>query len=154
MIDATEWVGPYNDMALGLHEVARYYYYPGWHEPGSAMELSINLDAWAELSPDLQAIVETAARAANQDMLDEYTARNATALRTLQERHGIEPRPLPKSVLRELRRASEEVLAELVRSDPKARRIYEHLQRYAEDVYAYHRISEQAYLEARELPRR
>ncbi len=153
VIDATEWVGPYNDMALGLHEVARYYYYPGWHEPGSSMELSINTDAWAELPPDLQAIVEAAARVANQDMLDEYTVRNAASLRELRERHGIEPTPLPRSVLRALWHASVEVVAELARSDPKAERIYRHWKRYADDVYDYHRLSEQAYLEAREVAR-
>ena len=55
VIDATEWVGPYNDRAFGLHTVAEYYYYPGWHEPGATTELIINLEAWDMLQPDLQA---------------------------------------------------------------------------------------------------
>jgi TRAP-type mannitol/chloroaromatic compound transport system substrate-binding protein len=73
VIDAVEWVGPYNDRTLGLMEVAEYYYYPGWHEPGAMLEFTVNQDAFDRLSPDLQAIVEGAARATNQDMLDEFT---------------------------------------------------------------------------------
>jgi TRAP-type mannitol/chloroaromatic compound transport system substrate-binding protein len=49
VIDAVEWVGPYNDLALGLHEIAEYYYYPGWHEPGSMLEFIVNAEALASL---------------------------------------------------------------------------------------------------------
>src|SRR5690606_20144274 len=80
VIDAVEWVGPYNDMAFGLHRVARYYYYPGWQEPGAALELIVNKTAFESLPEDLQHIVTQAARAVNQDMLDEYTSRNNRAL--------------------------------------------------------------------------
>ena len=90
VIDATEWVGPYNDLAFGFHQVAKYYYYPGWHEPGPTLELIINKQAYASLPDDLQSIVEVAARAANQDMLDEYTARNNAALVELVETHGVQ----------------------------------------------------------------
>ncbi|HCO58926.1 MAG TPA: ABC transporter substrate-binding protein, partial [Porticoccaceae bacterium] len=79
VIDATEWVAPYNDLASGFHQVAKYYYYPGWHETGSTLEMIINKEAWESLPADLQAMVETASRAANQHMLDEYTARNNAA---------------------------------------------------------------------------
>ena len=92
VIDALEWVGPYNDRILGFHEVAKYYYYPGWHEPGSILEFIINKDSMAELPADLQAIVREAARASSQDMLDEYTARNNEALRELIEEHGVQLR--------------------------------------------------------------
>ena len=64
-IDAAEWVGPYNDVSLGLHKAARYYYYPGWHEPGPMLELIVNKDAWQTLPDDLQAIVELACQAIN-----------------------------------------------------------------------------------------
>jgi len=62
-IDATEWVGPYNDVSFGLHKAARYYYYPGWQEPGAGLECMINKDAWDSLPADLQAIVEIACQA-------------------------------------------------------------------------------------------
>jgi TRAP-type mannitol/chloroaromatic compound transport system substrate-binding protein len=89
VIDALEWVGPYNDLAFGFHEVARYYYYPGWHEPGSILEFVVNRDSFDALPKDLQAVVTYAARASNQDMLDEYTARNNAALRKLIDEHGV-----------------------------------------------------------------
>ena len=85
-IDATEWVGPYNDLALGFHDIAKYYYYPGWHEPGATIELIVNEEAFVQLPEDLQTIVEVASRAINQDMLDEFMARNNAALKTLSGR--------------------------------------------------------------------
>ena len=77
-IDATEWVSPYNDVAIGLHQAARYYYYPGWQEPGPTLECMINRDAWESLPEDLQAIVRVACQATTLDMISEFMARNAT----------------------------------------------------------------------------
>jgi len=151
VIDATEWVGPYNDRALGLHQIAKYYYYPGWHETGSMLEFIINKDAFEALAEDLQAIVTTAARAANQDMLDEYTARNNAALQDLVENHGVELRKLPDDVLIELHRASDEVIADLVANDPLAQKVYVSFRSFLDNVTAYHHISEQAYINARDL---
>jgi TRAP-type mannitol/chloroaromatic compound transport system substrate-binding protein len=155
VIDAAEWVGPYNDLALGLHEVAKYYYYPGWHEPGAMLEFLVNKDSLAALPPDLQAVVKIATRAANQDMLDEFTARNNSALRALVREHGVQLRRLPDDVLRALYQASEEVMQELVASDPLAAKVYASYKAFYDDVRAYHHISEQAYINARDvvLPR-
>lgn len=150
VIDATEWVAPYNDRALGLHEVARYYYYPGWHEPGPTLELIANTQALATLPPDLRAIVEVAARAVNQDMLDEYMARNNAALRQLVDEDGVQLRRIPDDVLQALKRASDEVIADLVARDPAAARIHASWKAFYDDVREHTRISEQAYLEARE----
>jgi TRAP-type mannitol/chloroaromatic compound transport system substrate-binding protein len=150
VIDAAEWVGPYNDLALGLHEVAKYYYYPGWHEPGAMLELIINKDSYEALPPDLQAIVTAAARAANQMMLDEFTARNNAALQELVDKHGVQLRQLPDDVMRALQRASEQTMQELVASDPLAARIYASFLTFYEGVRAYHHISEQAYINARD----
>lgn len=151
VIDATEWVGPYNDLALGLHEVAKYYYYPGWHEPGATLELIINKDAWESLPEDLQAIVTSAARAANQDMLDEYTARNNAALKDLVENHHVQLRRLPDEVIKELHKKSDEVLAELAAKDPMAKKVYASFTKFYQGARSYHHISEQAYLNARDL---
>jgi len=152
VIDATEWVGPYNDLALGFPEVARYYYYPGWHEPGSMLEIIVNKDAYESLPKDLQAIVTTAARAANQDMLDDYTAHNNSALKDLVENYGVQLRKLPDDVLIELHRASDAAIAELVAEDPMARKVYQSFRRFLDDVTEYHDISERAYINARALP--
>ena len=151
VLDATEWVGPYNDVALGLHEVAKYYYYPGWHEPGSMLEVIVNRQAFESLPADLQAILRVAARAGNQDMLDEYTARNNAALRELVDKHGVQLRKLPDDVLAALHAASDEVLEDLAAKDPMARKVHDSFRAFLADVAAYHRISEQAYINARDL---
>ena len=103
VIDATEWVGPYNDLTFGFHQAAKYYYYPGWHEPGSMLELLINMDEWEALPKHLQVIIDTASKAVNQDILDEYTARNNRALRELVDVHGVELRKLPDDVIAEFK---------------------------------------------------
>ncbi|MEM8768575.1 MAG: TRAP transporter substrate-binding protein, partial [Pseudomonadota bacterium] len=118
VIDATEWVGPYNDLAFGLHTVADYYYYPGWHEPSTAIESLVNAEAFASLPPDLQAILETAVRHANDDVLAEFTARNADALETLVNEHGVEVRPFPPEVLAVLQAESASVIEALAGDDP------------------------------------
>lgn len=153
VIDATEWVAPYNDLAFGFHQIdkARYYYYPGWHEPGSTLELIVNREAWESLPADLQAMVEVAARAVNQDMLDEYTAHNHAAMVEL-ERAGVQIRSLPDDVLGELHRLSRQVLEELAESDALARRVYDSQRAFQAEVSAYHEISEEAYYRARRLP--
>jgi TRAP-type mannitol/chloroaromatic compound transport system substrate-binding protein len=151
VIDATEWVAPYNDMAFGFHEVAKYYYYPGWHEPGSTLELIINKPAFEALPKDLQAIVETAARYANADMLDEYTARNNTALKALVTKHHVQLRKLPDDVLKVLHRESDAYLKELSENDPLTKKVYTSWKNFMEDAKEYHHISEQAYINARDL---
>ncbi|MFK7829945.1 MAG: TRAP transporter substrate-binding protein [Congregibacter sp.] len=149
VIDAVEWVGPYNDLALGLHEIAEYYYYPGWHEPGSMLEFIVNEQALDSLPADLEAIVRHASRAANQDMLDEFTARNNRALREMIEVHGVKLRRLPDDVLAALYQGSQEAMARLVADDPMAAKVNASFSSFMRDVRAYHEISEQAYINAR-----
>ncbi|MEE4360506.1 MAG: TRAP transporter substrate-binding protein DctP [Pseudomonadales bacterium] len=147
-IDATDWVGPYNDLAFGLHDVARYYYYPGWQEPGAVMETIVNKEAFEGLPEDLQAIIEVATRAMNEDMLAEYTARNNTALRDLLGR-GVQLRRFPDDVLARLRTVSDEVLAEMGQTSPMAERIHASFTAFSKDVKAWTAISEYGYLDAR-----
>tara|TARA_B110000444_G_scaffold220429_1_gene221178 strand:+ start:245 stop:1381 length:1137 start_codon:yes stop_codon:yes gene_type:complete len=151
VIDATEWVAPYNDLALGLHEVAQYYYYPGWHEPGSTLEVIVNKQAYESLPQDLQAMVRASATFANQDMLDEYTARNNAALKDMIDNHGVQLRRLPDDVLRKLKQSSEIVLDEYAKSDPMTAKVYQSFKAFKESVTQYHHISEQAYINARDL---
>lgn len=151
VIDATEWVGPYNDLALGLHEVAKYYYYPGWHEPGAALELIVNKNAYNSLPKDLQLMVETVARAVNQDMLDLYTARNNAALVELSQKHQVQLRRFPDEVVKRLHQLSDQVLAEMASKDPMTMKVYESYTTFLEGVTDYHHISEQAYINARDL---
>jgi TRAP-type mannitol/chloroaromatic compound transport system substrate-binding protein len=149
VIDAVEWVGPYNDRTLGLNEVAEYYYYPGWHEPGAMLEFTVNEQAFLALPKDLQAIVEYAARAANQNMLDEFTARNNESLRTLLA-SGTKLRAVPEDVLQVFYNNSLVALDALVENDAMAQKIARSYQAFAKDVRAYHEISERAFLNARD----
>ena len=149
VIDATEWVGPYNDLTFGFHQAAKYYYYPGWHEPGPMLELLINKDAWESLPKHLQVIIETASKAVNQDMLDEYLAKNNKALTELVEVHGVELRKLPDDVIEEFRKISDRILDDLASEDETIAKVYSSYLKFKNDVSAYHEISEDAFIEAR-----
>ena len=149
-IDATEWVGPYNDVSFGLHKAAKYYYYPGWQEPGPGLETIVNKAAWDSLPPDLQTIVNTTCQAITTDVASEYTHGNAMSLATLREDSSIEIRPFPNEVMAVLRSFAKEVITELMATDPAADKIgaayFEYLEKAAENS----RISEAAYLRIRE----
>jgi len=150
VIDAVEWVGPYNDRTLGLMEVGEYYYYPGWHEPGAMLETIINAEALAALPEDLQAIVRIAARATNTDMLDDFTANNSESLQILLRDFDTEVLPLPDDVMDALYEQSQIAMQALVNSDPMAKKIAASYFAFAEKVRAYHEISERAYLNGRD----
>lgn len=150
VIDAAEWVGPENDLAFGFHQIAKYYYYPGWHEPGSTLELIVNKPAFESLPQDLQAIVTIAARAANQDMLDGYTAHNNAALNELVEQKGVQLRRLPDEVLQYLYDITQTVYTEQAAQDPLFKKVYESYKAFLDDAAEYHKISEQTYYEIRE----
>ena len=149
VIDATEWVGPYNDLTFGFQQTAKYYYYPGWHEPGSMLELLINKDAWDSLPRHLQVIIETASKAVNQDILDEYTARNNKALRELVDVHGVELRRLPDDVIAEFKIIANEILEENASQDEAVKKVYQSYLKFKNEVSAYHKVSEDAFVEAR-----
>jgi len=149
-IDATEWVGPYNDLAFGLYKAAKYYYYPGFHEPGTILEAMINKQAYESLPADLQAVVEAACRVVNADMEAEFTARNPVALQQLRSEHGIEARSYPADVLEGLKRVSAEVVADLAKEDALSAKIYDAYMAFLASARQYTRIGEYAYLKARE----
>ena len=148
-IDAVEWVGPYNDLAFGFYKVAKFYYYPGWHEPGTTLEAMINKQAFEALPEDLQAIVKTACKVANHEMLAEYTARNNGALQTLVNKHHVQIRRFPDDVLEKLRGLSDQVVKELAQKDAFATEVYESFSRYRDKAVNWSEYSERAYLNIR-----
>ena len=150
VIDAVEWVGPYNDRTLGLMEVGDYYYYPGWHEPGAMLETIVNAEALAALPEDLQAIVQIAARATNTDMLDDFTANNSESLQILLRDFDTEVLPLPDDVMDALYEQSQIAMQALVDADPMAKKIAASYFAFSEKVRTYHEISERAYLNGRD----
>jgi TRAP-type mannitol/chloroaromatic compound transport system substrate-binding protein len=148
-IDAAEWIGPYNDLAFGLYKAAKYYYYPGWQEPGSALEMIINQAAFESLPEDLREILLTCASATNDRMSAEFTARNAEALQTLVRDHGVLVRPYPVDVLRELQRLSMVILEETAGTDAMFRRALDSLTAFRQTMTPYIDIAERAMLNTR-----
>jgi TRAP-type mannitol/chloroaromatic compound transport system substrate-binding protein len=149
VVDAAEWVGPYNDLAFSLHKAAKYYYYPGWHEPGATLECLVNKRAWDALPEDLQAIVLAACASVNDRMLAEFTARSAQALDELVNVHKVQVRAFPADVIAGLKRLTAEVMAETAARDPLFRRVHDSYMEFYGRVRGWTRISEQAWLQAR-----
>ncbi|MEZ5934344.1 MAG: TRAP transporter substrate-binding protein [Alphaproteobacteria bacterium] len=148
-INAAEWIGPWNDLALGLYKVARYYYYPGLHEPGSARSLGINLDFWNGLPSEDRQIILDAAASENNYMLSEFNAHNGRAMQELIELHGVQIRRMERVVFRELALAARDVVADAGNQGNLARRIYNSFLKFQKEVGSWTELSEQAYVEAR-----
>jgi TRAP-type mannitol/chloroaromatic compound transport system substrate-binding protein len=148
-IDATEWVGPMNDLAFGLFRAARYYYYPGWHEPGTALEATINAEAFNALPSDLQSIVVVACKAANMDMFANFEARNGESLEKLLDEHAVELRPFPDDVLAELREASFAVLEEQAADDEMSGKVWASMKAYMEQVRPWTEVGSQYFVNRR-----
>ena len=150
-IEATEWVGPYHDLRLGLYRAAKYYYYPGWHEPGSTLELIVNRKAWERLPKDLQLIIETTAAASNISMLSEFEAKNLQALRTLQNKYRIKTYEFPRDVIRQLHKYTKQVLNEEAAKDKMFKKVYAAYEKFRKQHDAWGEISEVAYARARKV---
>lgn len=148
-LDASEWVGPYDDLAFGLHRAAQYCYVPGWQEPGTILECTVNAEAWNALPADLKAIVDICCRAVNESMLAGYSARNQQALAQLRDEHKVNFRELPRDVLAALRRASEDVLEALVGEDPFAQRVFDSYRAFQRQALAWATLSDEAYASGR-----
>ena len=148
-IDATEWVGPFNDLPKGFYKIAKHYYYPGWHEPGSVLECLVNTEAYTALPDDLQAIVSGACQIVNQNMLSEFTAKNNQSLDILVNQHKVDVRPFPAAVLQKLLSVSMEVAQAVTERDADAKAIHASFMQFRQQVMSYHKISEQAFLNAR-----
>ncbi|MBI1233103.1 MAG: ABC transporter substrate-binding protein [Alphaproteobacteria bacterium] len=149
-IDATEWVGPWNDLAFGFYREAPYYYGPGFHEPGSALGVGINRGVWDSLESDHQAILRAACRAANNQSIAEFAHQNAVALRVLVEDHGVELRQFSDEMWSRIGEISEQVVADVGNHDALGRRIYESYIEGRRRGREWGRISEPPYFMQRE----
>lgn len=150
-VDAAEWVGPWNDLAFGLHRVASRYYYPGFHEPGAALALAVNLDVWQSLTPRQQLLIEAVAGGEYIYSWSEFKVRNAESQRVLTDKHQVEALPFPDDVMRELARISIEVLAETAEADEFTRRVYDSYMAAMKKYMAYQETAEHAFIDARRL---
>jgi TRAP-type mannitol/chloroaromatic compound transport system substrate-binding protein len=143
-IDATEWVGPYDDEKLGFHNVARFYYYPGWWEPGPSLTFQVNRSAWDALPPAYQEAFRAAATEAGLGTQTTYDARNPEAFRRLIE-GGTQLRRFSDEIMEAARTASIELMEENAARDPFYRRVYDEWQRFRDDGVRWFSSAEQAY---------
>jgi TRAP-type mannitol/chloroaromatic compound transport system substrate-binding protein len=143
-IDATEWVGPYDDEKLGFHKVAPYYYYPGWWEGGTAQHFMINLAKWNELPKNYQAIVAAAAGFANVEETGRYDARNPAALKRLVAA-GTQLRPFPQPIMEACLTASNEVNAETSAANADYKKVWESVHAFRNDEYLWWQVAEYSY---------
>lgn len=148
-IDAAEWVAPWNDMAFGFYRIAKFYYWPGFHEPGSSLAAGFNLAVWESLTKQQQAVVRAACSAENDYTLAEYTHHNGRALKTLVEEHGVQMRKFPDEVLAALKKASREVLEDAAKSDAATAKVYESFRGALAVSEEWTRIGDEGYVEAR-----
>jgi TRAP-type mannitol/chloroaromatic compound transport system substrate-binding protein len=112
-LDAAEFVGPYNDLALGFYQVAKNYYFPSFVEPGLATELVVSKSKLAELPPDLQELVAVCAQASYDDVASDMYANDPRAMRSLVDDHGVQVRRFPDEILAAGAKASMEVISEI-----------------------------------------
>ncbi|MGB5818349.1 MAG: hypothetical protein WBG90_02615, partial [Saonia sp.] len=148
-IDGTEWVGPWNDLAFGFYQITKFYYYPGFHEPGSGLSAGINLELWESLSDGDKAIFQAACNAENNAMYSEFMANNGSALLTLINEHGVELKRFPDEVFAEFGRLSKDVTVSAADGEIGQRILESYLQN-REATAGWTRISEQSYTQARD----
>ncbi len=145
VIDATEWIGPCHDIRMGFYKVAKYYYYPGWHEPGSTLELIMNKKAYEALPDDIKAAVDTAAAELNVQMLSEFEMENAKALVELKKSHKVQLMRFPEKVLQGLKKLSAETIEETAAKDPQAKKVNDDFMAFKKMLSGWNSISEKAY---------
>lgn len=147
VLDATEWIGPYHDYIMGFPQIAKYYYYPGWHEPGPIMEMIVNKDKFLALPTDLQEILRSAFARMDRWMMAEFDAKNAEYLQKIVTENVVDLRAFPKAVIAGLRQATNETIADHISSDPQSKRVFEHYQRFKKTINKWSDISERKYYE-------
>jgi len=151
-LDAAEWVGPWNDLALGLHKLARYYYFHGVMEPSAALTCGFGKKIWDDLSTGHKRAIANAAAADNSLMQAEFNARNNDALGTLRADHNVQLRRLSDDIVRQLGAAASDVVADLGNADATTRKVYESFLAFRKKALAWSNVADQALLTARALP--
>ena len=151
-IDATEWVGPWNDLAFGFYKITKYYYWPGFHEPGSTLACGMNKGVWDSFSPADQAMIQACCAAENNRSYSEFNAKNGDALDTLINKHGVQLRKMPDPVMNEIGRQSGIVVREVGSVDDIGKRILESYLKFRDNSIGWSKLSDQAYANSRLLP--
>jgi TRAP-type mannitol/chloroaromatic compound transport system substrate-binding protein len=145
VIDATEWVGPMHDLRMGFYKAAKNYYYPGWHEPGTCLEVMFNKKAYEALPVELQQTIDAVAAETNMWSLCEFEAGNGAALQTLISEHNVNLVRFPEQLLDDLRKLAKETLEEEAEKDPMSRKVHEAFKKFKAQVGVWGSVSENAY---------
>ena len=149
-IDATEWVGPWNDLAFAFYQVAKFYYWPGFHEPGAGLATGVNLDTWNSLTNTQREIFKNVFSHENTYTLAEFNHHNSIALNTLINKHGVQMRSFSKEIMDELKLKSSEVLEDVATKDPISNEIYLSFMDNLKRLRNWSKHSELAYMASRE----
>ena len=148
-IDGTEWIGPAADLGKGLHKVCKYYYYPGWHEPGTCLEAFINLKYWNKLDNNLKKLVSTCCAKSNSSIAAEFFIRNSFAIKKLKDDYNVNFKKYPKDLLIKLKKQSDEITQNLASQDPKGTQILDNILKHREIFMFWSNYSEKSFLESR-----
>ena len=144
-LDAAEWVGPYDDLKLGLNKAASYYYYPGWWESGPTLEVQVNKSQWDRLPVEYQEIFKSAAMEANLNMLSKYDALNGQALQTIVD-GGTNLIAYPPEIMQAAQQAAAEYYEEQANQSPVFKKVYEQWNQFRSAVFGWNKINELSYL--------
>ncbi|MEE9446982.1 MAG: TRAP transporter substrate-binding protein [Arenicellales bacterium] len=148
-IDATEWVGPWNDEIMKFYEAAKYYYFPGMHEPGAMLAIGTNKKWWDSLSNADRLMIEAASSMENDVMMSQYNANNGAALARLQADHGVQLREFNDDIYDAFGEAAEEVFEGVVEHSPLAKEIHTSFVKARAEIGAWAGVSDTAYLRQR-----
>ena len=151
-IDGTEWIGPAADLGKGLHQAAKYYYNPGWHEPATILDCSIDLKEWESLDDDTRSLITQASKATNMEVLSRFQAANDGAYQKLINEHGVQMRQIPDEVMNKIGETAAEVLTEYAAQDSQSQALFSHLAKFRSTVIRWTGVSEKEYLRIRNLP--
>ncbi len=147
-IDAVEWAGPANDVKMGFHKLASYYY-TGWHEPGAELHVFINKEKYEALPEDLQAMIAISAKEVSLDILSEAFYRNVVAWEEMKKESEINIRTFPDDVLDAFKKANDELLNEVTERSPMAKKVIESQKIFLERSKDWSRITDEDYLKLR-----
>lgn len=147
VIDATEWIGPYHDYKMGFHKIAKYYYYPGWHEPGTVLELFFNKEKYEALPKDLQVILQSAGLRLNHWMLSEFEAKNTEYLEKIIAEGSTQIRPFTTEILEQLRTYTTEIIEDMAVKDAFTKKVYSSYQSFRKQSESWSKLTERAYYE-------
>ena len=151
-IDATEWIGPAADLGKGLHQAAKYYYNPGWHEQATILDCSIDMFEWEKLDEATKELVTIASKAVNMEVLSMFQAANDSSYQKLINEHGVQMRQLPDPVMNALGQRAGEVCSSIAAEDPVSQALFSHIVEFRSSILRWTNTSEKEYMRVRSLP--